>query len=125
MHYVATKNAILLTPRVSVFCGMSRRAGGVHVATTTRVYKGRVYQTHLLRRTYREDGKVKHQTLGNLSHLPPDLIETIRRRLRGDSSSDSRPLEDPEHVSPRPCPATLGTLQSLGLESILASRPCA
>src|SRR5262245_41061921 len=51
--------------------GMSRRSGAVHVATTTRLYKGRVYQTHLLRRTYREGGQVKHQTLGNLSHLPP------------------------------------------------------
>jgi hypothetical protein len=27
------------------FHGMVRQAGGVHVATTTRVYKGRVYQT--------------------------------------------------------------------------------
>ena len=51
-----------------------------------RTYKGKVYRTHLLRRSYREGGKVKHQTLGNLSHLPPDLIETIRRRLRGETA---------------------------------------
>ena len=53
--------------------------GVVHVATTTRRYKGKLYQTHLLRRTYREGGKVKHQTVGNISHLPPELIDTIRR----------------------------------------------
>ena len=58
---------------------MACRNGAVHVATTKRTYKGKVYQTHLLRRSYRDGGKVKHQTLGNLSHLPRDLIETDRR----------------------------------------------
>ena len=101
---------------------MARRAGGVHVATTTRVYKGRVYQTHLLRRTFREDGKVKHQTLGNLSHLPPDLIETIRRRLRGEGSEESRPWQIVRSFPHGHVLAVLGTLRSVGLESILASR---
>ena len=101
---------------------MARRAGGVHVATTTRVYKGRVYQTHLLRRTFREDGKVKHQTLGNLSHLPPDLIETIRRRLRGEGSEESKPWQIVRSFPHGHVLAVLGTLRSVGLESILASR---
>ena len=101
---------------------MARRTGGVHVATTTRVYKGRVYQTHLLRRTYRQDGKVKHQTLGNLSHLPPDLIETIRRRLRGEVSSASRPWKIVRSFPHGHVAAALGILKSIGLESILASR---
>ena len=30
----------------------------------------RVYETVLLRRTYREAGKVKHETLANLSKVP-------------------------------------------------------
>ena len=101
---------------------MSRRSGAVHVATTTRVYKGRVYQSHLLRRTYREGGKVKHQTLGNLSHLPADLIETIRCRLRGESATDSRPWEILRTFPHGHVLAVLGTLKSLGLETILASR---
>jgi transposase len=104
------------------FLGMARRAGGVHVATTTRVYKGRVYQTHLLRRTFRQDGKVKHQTLGNLSHLPPDLIETIRRRLRGEGSEESKPWQIVRSFPHGHVLAVLGTLRSVGLESILASR---
>jgi transposase len=102
---------------------MSQRSGAVHVATTKRVYKGRVYQTHLLRRTYREGSKVKHQTLGNLSHLPPDLIETIRRRLRGESPSGSSPFEILRTFPHGHVRAVLGTLKNLALEPILASRP--
>ena len=43
---------------------MAARTGTAHVVTTRREYNGKVYQTHLLRRSYREDGKVKNETLG-------------------------------------------------------------
>lgn len=62
---------------------MPERGGAVHVVTTRRRYKGRVYATHLLRRSYREDGRVRNETPGNLAHLPAPLIEVIRRALRG------------------------------------------
>lgn len=68
-----------------MLCGMAARTGTAHVVTTTRTYKGKVYRTHLLRRSYREDGKVKNETLGNLSHLPEPLIEIIRRSLQGET----------------------------------------
>ena len=64
---------------------MAARTGTAHVVTTRRTYNGRVYQTHLLRRSYREGGSVKNETLGNLSHLPEPLIEVIRRALRGET----------------------------------------
>ena len=64
---------------------MASRTGSAHDVTTTRTYKGKVYRTHLLRRSYREDGKVKNETLGNLSHLPEPLIEIIRRSLQGET----------------------------------------
>jgi hypothetical protein len=38
---------------------------------------------HLLRRSYREGGKVKKETVANLSHLPEEVIELIRGALRG------------------------------------------
>jgi hypothetical protein len=57
----------------------------MHVATTRRHYKGKVYETHLLRRSYRQDGKVKHETLANLSHLPAEAIELVRRTLKGET----------------------------------------
>lgn len=62
---------------------MATRGGAVHVATTRRHYKDKVYETTLLRRSYREDGKVKTETLGNLSHLPPETITLIRESLAG------------------------------------------
>ena len=47
--------------------------------------KDQVYRTHLLRRSYREDGNVKNETLGNLSHLPDCVIDLIRRSLQGET----------------------------------------
>ena len=43
-----------------------------------------VYTSHLLRRSYRDaDGKVRHENLGNLSHLPIEVIDAIRAMLAG------------------------------------------
>ena len=55
----------------------------MHVTTTTRRVGEREYQATLLRRSFREDGKVKKETLANLSHLPVEVIELIRGALRG------------------------------------------
>jgi len=102
---------------------MSQRGGAVHVVTTRRRYKGRVYATHLLRRSYREGGQVKNQTLGNLSHLPEPLIELIRRALRGEAFV---PLgERLEIVRSTPhghVQAVRLAMQRLGFESLIASQ---
>ncbi len=66
---------------------MSRRprpTGAIHVVTNRRQGKGREYVSHLLRRSYREDGKVKNETVGNISHLPEELVELVRSGLRGE-----------------------------------------
>ena len=55
----------------------------MHVVTNRVRHGERVYTSTLLRRSYREGGKVKKETLANLSHLPPELIELIRGALRG------------------------------------------
>src|SRR4051812_32975987 len=65
---------------------MSRRprsSGAMHVVTNRRHGAHREYVTHLLRRSYREGGKVKNETLANLSHLPEEVIELIRGALAG------------------------------------------
>ena len=57
----------------------------MHVTTTTRRVGDREYNATLLRRSYRQDGKVKKETLANLSHLPPDAIDALRRVLAGET----------------------------------------
>jgi Transposase DDE domain len=56
----------------------------MHVATIRRQHKDRVYETHLLRRSYRENGKVRNETLANLTSLPDEVLELVRRGLKGD-----------------------------------------
>jgi len=102
---------------------MPRRGGAVHVVTTRRRYKGRVYTTHLLRRSYRQNGKVKNETLGNLSHLPDSVIELIRRALRGETLLPADELFEISRSRPHGhVVAVLGTLRKLGLDRLLASR---
>ncbi len=43
---------------------------------------GKTYTRHLLRETYREDGKVKHRTIANISHCADEEVEAIRLALR-------------------------------------------
>jgi Transposase DDE domain len=49
----------------------------------------RVYQRHLLRRSYRDGGKVRKETLANLSHLPDTAIEALRLVLAGRTLVDA------------------------------------
>jgi Transposase DDE domain len=69
---------------------MGRDVRAMHVATVRSGYatksgERRVYESHLLRRTFREGGKVKHETLANLSALPVEQIDLLRRSLKGDT----------------------------------------
>jgi Transposase DDE domain len=57
----------------------------MHVSTTTRRSGETEYKAVLLRRSYRQDGKVKKETLANLSHLPAEAIDAIRRVLAGET----------------------------------------
>ena len=67
---------------------MAKGFGAVHVTTQRRHYVGkdgvpRVYETNLLRRSYRRDGKVRNETVANLSALPPEAIDAVRACLAG------------------------------------------
>ena len=102
---------------------MSQRGGPVHVVTTRRRYKGRVYATHLLRRSYREGEKVKNETVGNLSHLPEPLIEVIRRALRGETFVPvGERLQVVRSLPHGHVQAIRMAMQRLGFESLIASR---
>lgn len=60
----------------------------MHVArvrsrTTNKAGEERVYESVLLRRSYREGAKVKHATLANLTALPDSAIEVLKASLAG------------------------------------------
>src|SRR5512144_2495240 len=103
---------------------MPSRSGAVHVATTKRVYKGKTYVTHLLRRSIRKGKTVTHESLGNLSHLPEHLIDLIKRSLKGETFV---PAAEAFRIT-RSLPhghveAVLTMIRKLGLEDLIASEP--
>ena len=103
---------------------MPHRYGPVHVATINCTRHDKVYQTHLLRRTYRDGNKVKHQTLGNISHLPPHIIDVIKGALRGETYVPTSAAFNIVRSLPHGhVAAVLGTLRKLDLERGLATRP--
>ena len=60
----------------------------MHVARNRSTYvakagEERVYESVLLRRTYRDGGKVSHETLANLSTLPAEAITAVEATLKG------------------------------------------
>ena len=57
----------------------------MHVAKITRRHGDREYSSHLVRRSYREGGRVRHETIANVSKLPPEAIEALTRALRGEA----------------------------------------
>ena len=105
---------------------MPRRGGQAHVATIrTKGKGGTEYTSYLLRRSYREGGKVRHENLGNLSHLPLPVIDAIRKMLQGRvlvDLDDSLQIESSlphGHLA-----AVLAVLRQLDLERLLARERC-
>ena len=92
------------------------------MATTRRHYKDRVYETHLLRRSYREGGQVKTETVGNISHLPPALIDLVRRGLAGERFLPAAGMEIRRSVPHGHVAAVLGVLRAVGLERLIEPR---
>ena len=54
----------------------------MHLDTIRTAKNGKQYVCHLLRETFRHNGKVKHRTIANLSHCPDEEIKAIRLALK-------------------------------------------
>ena len=72
-----------------MMAGMTARGGAMHVARNRRTYTAksgeqRVYESVLVRRTYRDGARVRHETLANLSALPADAVAAIEATLKGE-----------------------------------------
>ncbi|HVB09810.1 MAG TPA: IS1634 family transposase [Bacillota bacterium] len=103
---------------------MKRGKGAVYVAEIKRRYKNKVYTSYLLRRVYRENGKVKQQTLGNLSALPLEAIELIRGVLRGQHYlPDDQVLQKRRTWLHGHVAAVGAMVRSLGIDQLLSPEP--
>jgi transposase len=103
---------------------MAERTPGIHVVTTSREYKGKVYKSHLLRRSFREGDKVRKETLANLTPLGDEIVEWVRLALSGVALGPVEKLFEVVasrhhgHVA-----AVLLAMDRLGFAELLASRP--
>jgi hypothetical protein len=83
------------------------------------------YTSYLLRRSYREGGKVRHENLGNLSHLPLEIIEAVRAMLAGRVLVDLEEQFEIESSLPHGhVGAVLGVLRALDLERLISRERC-
>ena len=67
---------------------MASQAAAMHVARirsghTDKAGQRREYESVYLRRTYRDGGRVRHETLANLSALPEQMVGSIEAALAG------------------------------------------
>lgn len=82
--------------------------------------------TILLRESHREGGKMVKTTIANLTKCPPEAIEALRLALRGVKLiPHEKTLFSIERSIPHGhVQAVLGTMHQLGMDTLLASRPC-
>jgi len=69
---------------------MMEQPAAMHVARirsshTDKQGRRREYESRLLRRTYRDGGKVRHETLANLSKLPDHVVDAVEAALKGEA----------------------------------------
>jgi hypothetical protein len=68
---------------------MMDQPAAMHVARiksshTDKQGREREYESRLLRHTYREDGKVRHKTIANLSKMPEAVVDAVEAALKGE-----------------------------------------
>jgi hypothetical protein len=97
----------------------------MYVESPSRTYQAkdgstRTYRTHLLRRSFREDGKVKKETLANLSALPDSAIAALKASLSGSVLVDAGDMFEIERSLPHGHVAAAHVMASrLGLKNLL------
>ncbi len=94
----------------------------MYVETIKSKRTGKSYKSVLVRESYREDGKVMHRTLANVSKLPASVVEQLKQALSGNGSV---PLDDIQTSASREYGGSFALLElsrMIGLDTILYSR---
>src|SRR5215217_5693893 len=104
--------------------GMAQSTGAMHVATIRRRHGDRVYESHLIRRSIREGKRVRHETVANVSRLPPAALEALRRALAGQTLVAADEAFDVERSLPHGhVAAVLTAVRRLELARLLDRAP--
>ena len=97
----------------------------MYVESPSKTYQARngqtrTYRTHLLRRSYRDGGKVKKETLANLSALPDTAITALKASLSGSVLVNAGDMFEIERSLPHGHVAAAHVMASrLGLKKLL------
>ena len=102
---------------------MKQKVGAMHVAKIKRRHGDRVYVSHLVRRSVREGKRVRHETIANVSKLPPAAIEALSAALRGEAVLGAESLRITEALPAGHAEAVLGAARRLGLARLLDRSP--
>jgi hypothetical protein len=77
----------------------------------------------LLRRAWREKGKIKKETVANLSSLPMDQVQQFRRILKGEALVSAEDAFEIVRAQPHGhVAAVVGTMERLGIAELLSTR---
>jgi hypothetical protein len=105
--------------------GMTTGSSAMHVARIPSRYVSRSgeerrYESVLLRRTFRQEGKVRHETLANLTRLPGEVITLVEAALKGATLVDAEAVFETERSVPHGNVAAAHVMASkLGLRALL------
>jgi transposase len=80
--------------------------------------------TILLRETWREGKQVKKRTVANLTDWPLEKIEALRKVLKGETVLTETSVTIEKSLPHGQVEALLGTIKKLGLDTLIASKPC-
>jgi hypothetical protein len=96
----------------------------MHVATIRRRHGDRVYESQLIRRSVREGKRVRHETIANVSKLPPTALDALRRALAGKTLVAADEAFEVERSLPHGhVAAVLGACRRLELGRLLDRAP--
>lgn len=98
----------------------------MHVAKVGKRHVGkdgqeRVYESFLLRRSYREGGRVRHETIANVTALPGPARELLARSLRGETfvAADTLRVGIERSLPHGDVAAVMAQARALGLPALL------
>jgi len=76
-----------------LFLSLWARYKTMFIQTIHKKTKNKTYTSVVLMENYRENGKVKHRIISNLSKWPPELVEGLRKLLKGNQITTIEDLD--------------------------------